>query len=498
MRNFKALTLCIFLAASLHPSLFAKSIKLRGYITSIKSPTEYEIDDYRITRDVSLVLEFEKSDDPEEQTSFRPEEIRVGTEVEIRGDYDEATHELKAKAIKVHLDEHQRVKRTALLETTPELQRTGKVWSGRVRVDGQSVLIQEDTLVTIKLNNTQKRAAKESVREAKKKTANQKPGDTAVAAEESGDALKDVNQIHPNSFVTYEGRRQKDGSVLARKVEFIANELDSGEAKLWKRLTPKVKDPAYLSGRPGELRIADVGKFKLTPSAEVQKYVQDLGTAIIPRMQRDLPAGDSQKIPFRFFVVDAKQPNAFALPNGTIVIHSAMLTLLENEAQLAAIIGHEIAHATQEHSYRQSQYHKKALMALRIGAAIGAAYGGRAVSDLAKLTEAAIRNGYSRSLENQADRVGTEYMMAAGYDPREAPRGWKVIALKRGDQPTNFFWSTHDNHTTRRSYLMAELRNNYSDIDFTSYRRDDVRFATVVQALNGLNQQKGKKLKVKY
>src|SRR5689334_4344330 len=92
--------------------VLAKSVKIRGYVTAIKSSTEFEIDDYRITRDSSLVLEFEKSDNPEEKTSFNPEEIRVGTEMEIRGDFDEGTRQLTAKTIKVNLDEHQRVKRT--------------------------------------------------------------------------------------------------------------------------------------------------------------------------------------------------------------------------------------------------------------------------------------------------------------------------------------------------------------------------------------------------
>ena len=162
-------------------------------------------------------------------------------------------------------------------------------------------------------------------------------------------------------------------------------------------------------------------QYKLTASKEVQEYVQALGMSLVPKWQRDLPAGDPQKIPFHFYLVDKRAPNAFALANGTVVVHSGMLALLENEAQLAAVLGHEIAHAIQEHTYRQSQYHKKALMALRIGAAVGAAYGGRAVTDLANLAENAIRNGYSRSLENQADPVGAEYMMMAGYDPRRPP-----------------------------------------------------------------------------
>jgi predicted Zn-dependent protease len=245
-------------------------------------------------------------------------------------------------------------------------------------------------------------------------------------------------------------------------------------------------------GKPGELSIQQVGKFKLVPNAEVQTYVPQLGMSLIPKFQRDMPLGDPQKIHFQFFVVDQKVPNAAALANGTVIVNSGIITMLENEAQLAAVLSHEISHATEEHTYRQSQYHKKLRVAIAIGGAVGAAYGGRAVADLANLTEAAIRNGYQRSLENQADRVGMEYMVNAGYDPREAPRVWKVMAMKLGDHPTNFFWSDHDNDTTRRSYLMAELKNNYTDADFVSYKRNTDQFPVTVAALNVLYTPKAK------
>ena len=135
-------------------------------------------------------------------------------------------------------------------------------------------------------------------------------------------------------------------------------------------------------------------------------------------------------------------------------------------------------------------------MALRIGGAIGAGFGGSAISNMTNLIEAGIRNGYARSLENQADRVGLEWMLVSGYDIREAPRAWKAVAKKYGDRPTNVFWDNHDNNTTRRSYLMAELKNNYSDIDYTVLKKDSEEFHRIPQALQESAQNK-KKIKVK-
>jgi hypothetical protein len=82
-------------------------------------------------------------------------------------------------------------------------------------------------------------------------------------------------------------------------------------------------------------------------------------------------------------------------------------------------------------------------MALRIGGIVGAGFGGRGVADLANMIEAGIRNGYSRSLENQADRVGMEWMLASGYDIREAPRAWKAVSKRYGDHSTNLFWDAY-------------------------------------------------------
>src|SRR5260370_40083500 len=105
----------------------AKEIKIHGYVTNVISPTQFEIEDYRITRDLSLVLEMEK-EETEEPIQFRPEDIRVGTELEIKGEYDEKNSELHAKSIKIFLDEYKKIKRMALIERQPMLKQTAGGW----------------------------------------------------------------------------------------------------------------------------------------------------------------------------------------------------------------------------------------------------------------------------------------------------------------------------------------------------------------------------------
>ena len=130
-----------------------------------------------------------------------------------------------------------------------------------------------------------------------------------------------------------------------------------------------------------------------------------------------------------------------------------------------------------------------------LAGAVADAYGLRSLADLTPLVNASIVNGHQRQLENQSDRVGLEYMVAAGYDPRQAPAVWKLVAKTQGVSSTDFFWSSHDNEPTRRSYLMNELKNNYRDLDFSALQTNPDEFARIKTAVKLAKTQK-RKLKV--
>jgi len=223
--------------------------------------------------------------------------------------------------------------------------------------------------------------------------------------------------------------------------------------------------------------------------------VASIGRRLIPAYQAELSGTDPRKIPFQFHVVLDDEANAFATPNGIVVVHSGLIELLENEAQLAAVIGHEIAHATHEHTWRQQNFHKKKRIAIGIAGMFAAAYGLETLSDIADLVNGAIVNGHQRALENQSDRVGLLYMINAGYDPRQAPAVWKVMAKETGDAPTDFFWSSHDNHATRRSYLMNELKNNYRDLDYAPLVLNADEYERIKDAIDAAKSPK-RKIKV--
>ena len=90
------------------------------------------------------------------QLNFRPEDIRVGTELEVSGEYDEPSGELKAKSIRVFFEEARMVKRTALLEQIPALKKNGSGWDGEIRVDGEMLRVLPTASVTLKANKSER------------------------------------------------------------------------------------------------------------------------------------------------------------------------------------------------------------------------------------------------------------------------------------------------------------------------------------------------------
>jgi len=140
-----------------------------------------------------------------------------------------------------------------------------------------------------------------------------------------------------------------------------------------------------------------------------------------------------------------------------------------DDDELAIVLGHEIAHATHEHSRRQA---KQGLIGGIAGQA--ASIGAEMIdSDLARgaaqtataLGVTTFGNVYSREYEDQADRVGLRYVYEGGCDVRKAPRLWRRFAEKYGDQDqvTNFFFGDHSLSSKRAAALEKEIARNYGD-----------------------------------
>ena len=151
-------------------------------------------------------------------------------------------------------------------------------------------------------------------------------------------------------------------------------------------------------------------------------------------------------------VFEDASPNAFALPGNKIGVHTGMLTLVDNQDQLAAVIGHEIGHVLAKHSNERASQEMAVSSGMSIIQAVSApqtALGQTALGLLGVGAQYGILMPYSRVHESEADMIGVDLMAKAGFDPRQSIGLWqKMEQASQGQQPIEFM-STHPAHATR-------------------------------------------------
>lgn len=150
---------------------------------------------------------------------------------------------------------------------------------------------------------------------------------------------------------------------------------------------------------------------------KLQAYVQQVGERVAKHSHRN-------QLSYEFTVVDSPDINAFALPGGYIYIHRGLLAYLSSEAELAAVLGHEVGHVTARHSVQQqSQSTAWGLLgqAVAIGTGVGAA------ADVTSVLGSAFVRGYGRDMELEADGLGAQYLARSGYDPQAMIEVVKVL-----------------------------------------------------------------------
>jgi predicted Zn-dependent protease len=195
---------------------------------------------------------------------------------------------------------------------------------------------------------------------------------------------------------------------------------------------------------------------------ETTKYVTMVGQAVLPHG----PAPDG--VQWQFFVLRDPVPNSFALPNGSIYIHTGLLAILENEAQLASVLAHEETHVLNRHGYLENRsYRKKMATANILGgiAAAGAAAGG--AGGAASLALGALMpsifmtsvNGYSRELEREADLRAVHAMVDADYSAEEMPIVFKLLQQSHEEELSQNFYQDHPKLQDRAVYV-SELASS--------------------------------------
>lgn len=195
-----------------------------------------------------------------------------------------------------------------------------------------------------------------------------------------------------------------------------------------------------------------------TPAAEM-----------VQRVGRKIAAASGREMAWEYKLLDAPdQVNAFALPGGKVAVYSGILKVADTEDQLAAILGHEVAHATAHHGNERMSQNVLATVGMEaINLALGswtetsAETRSTIMAALGAGTEVGVLLPYSREHESEADEIGTLFMIKAGYDPQAAVQLWKKMAQLSGGQGQPEILSTHPDPMKRAERLqriIPELR----------------------------------------
>jgi len=196
----------------------------------------------------------------------------------------------------------------------------------------------------------------------------------------------------------------------AKKVEDIkpheTPSIETIEAGLWMQMN-NYEEKLKTSGS----RIKD---------KNLEKYLKNILCNLTPDYCKDI----------RVYVQDMPYFNAFMAPNGMMVVWTGLLLRAQNEAQVAAVIGHEAGHYIKRHSLKawlDAKSRTDLMALLAIGLSVGGVPSGGDIFNLTQLLQVGFMAKHSRDNEREADKIGLDFLIKAEYDPKEAPKIWENI-----------------------------------------------------------------------
>ena len=192
-------------------------------------------------------------------------------------------------------------------------------------------------------------------------------------------------------------------------------------------------------------------------SPELEAALSRLGAQLAPK-----PTDPYMR--YRFHILRDAGVNAFALPDGQLYVNTGLLAQLENEAQLAAVLAHEVQHTAGHHGILSYRSTRRKLIA---GAVLGPITLGIGDVFLAMSVF-----GYSRDLEEEADRLGAKRMLKAGYDPRQMRGVFEILMQDpEGENPVfKSKWSTHPELEARIAYTQEMIPGLTQGVDLASLK----------------------------
>ena len=217
----------------------------------------------------------------------------------------------------------------------------------------------------------------------------------------------------------------------------------------------------------------------LIKEPRINDYVNAVGMRIVAQ-------GSKSPFEFRFSVIKSSAINAFATPGGYVYVNSGLITIMENESQLAAVIAHETGHVKARHVAQMIEQSTKISIATLAAIIAGAVFGRggdltAAVTGFSMAGASSLSLKYSRDHEEEADRLGMTYLTGAGYDGRTMPEFLRIMRqyeFYASNVPSYFF--THPGTEERIQYLEALIETGHIPEGVTSIIGNFKRIQTML------------------
>lgn len=261
----------------------------------------------------------------------------------------------------------------------------------------------------------------------------------------------DNHHITRPQIVSLEGMDRRDviRRLLAGTMVLGVASTAGGCASVSKYLEPSDTDIAPLAA---EAWAQTKAKTPISKDAAANARLLRIG-------QKIAAVAPVQNAQWEFVVFDTKELNAFVLPGGKVGFYKGLLDFVDNDDQVAAVLGHEVGHVVARHAAKRAGRENATQLGVQLGgAALGGVVGStdNAMAILGAGAAVGVTLPFSRDNETEADRLGVDYMRSAGYDVKQAVKLWEKMGAASASRSPEFM-STHPNPETRIKDLKAYI-----------------------------------------
>lgn len=281
-------------------------------------------------------------------------------------------------------------------------------------------------------------------------------------------SLKTLADVVPGAWIHFEGVRDDTGVLIARKAEFFSPGSRKGLTAMGPRKAKHAPDyqpvthddildaDGHFLGPHAKVRLSDAGGpcgwHRVPADPPLQERVKKIGIQLVPAFQKQLALDDPSRIPFRFYAVDVdKVRSVFACNSGLVLVPKNVVERLHSDDQLAAVLADGIAFSLQRQLVTVS-----ALDLAAAGSEVAAVFLSPAGYIAGETTGIIIDHEIDVRLQRELARIALQLVADAGFDPRQAPEAWRLLAPKELPQDIQSL-----NYTPEGKYQLSILKLQY-------------------------------------